>query len=284
MSTTTNVSIIVPCYKQAHYLDQSLQSVLDQSYENWECIIVNDGSPDDTEEVAKRWNEKDSRFKYLKKENGGLSSARNAGIAMANGIYILPLDADDVLHPQILKKLKPLLQDEAIKITSSYTDFFDKSISNKVGQLRPISGNVHDQLHVNQLIATSMYRKSSWEQVGGYDESMKKGFEDWEFWLRLLKDGSSFHIVPEVLFYYRKAKKSMLVNTLANHAIDIKKYIVHKHRDLYIEDFDNYVTVCAHDLKIATQKINRIEKSVAYKLGRVVMKPVDVLGKIFKKS
>ena len=61
------ISVIVPCYNQAQYLDECLQSVLEQTYQNWECIIVNDGSPDNTEEVVKKWTEKDPRFKYLKK-------------------------------------------------------------------------------------------------------------------------------------------------------------------------------------------------------------------------
>ena len=82
------VSIIVPCYNQAQYLPETLQSVLDQTYTNWECIIVNDGSPDATEAVAQEWCEKDHRFIYLKKENGGLSSARNAGLKIAKGDYI----------------------------------------------------------------------------------------------------------------------------------------------------------------------------------------------------
>ena len=89
------ISVIVPCYNQAQYLDECLQSVLDQTYTDWECIIVNDGSPDHTEEIAKKWVEKDTRFIYLSKENGGLSSARNAGIEIAKGEWILPLDADD---------------------------------------------------------------------------------------------------------------------------------------------------------------------------------------------
>ncbi|HAO28647.1 MAG TPA: glycosyltransferase family 2 protein, partial [Chryseobacterium indologenes] len=79
------ISIIVPCYNQAIYLDECLQSVLDQTYGNWECIIVDDGSPDNTKEVTEKWIEKDNRFIYLHKENGGLSSARNAGIEAAKG-------------------------------------------------------------------------------------------------------------------------------------------------------------------------------------------------------
>ena len=97
------ISVIVPCYNQAQYLDECLQSVLEQTYQNWECIIVNDGSPDNTEEVVKKWTEKDPRFKYLKKENGGLSSARNAGIKAAEGEWILPLDADDKIGDRYLE-------------------------------------------------------------------------------------------------------------------------------------------------------------------------------------
>lgn len=86
--TNPLISVIVPCYNQAQYLDECLQSVVEQTYPNWECIIVNDGSPDNTEEIALQWTEKDSRFIYIKKENGGLSSARNAGLEIAKGKWI----------------------------------------------------------------------------------------------------------------------------------------------------------------------------------------------------
>lgn len=90
-------SVIIPCYNQAVFLSDALESVLGQSYRNWEAIVVNDGSPDDTETIARGYMRKDTRIKYVYKENGGLSSARNKGIAMALGEFILPLDADDVI-------------------------------------------------------------------------------------------------------------------------------------------------------------------------------------------
>ena len=71
------ISVIIPAYNAEQFLDETLESVLSQTYENWECIIVNDGSTDNTEEIAKKWCEKDSRFRLTNKENGGLSSARN---------------------------------------------------------------------------------------------------------------------------------------------------------------------------------------------------------------
>jgi glycosyltransferase involved in cell wall biosynthesis len=91
------VSIVVPCYNQAQYLDAALQSVFVQTYANWECIIVNDGSSDTTDEIALDWINKDQRFKYFSKQNEGLGKTRNYGIARSKGLYILPLDSDNQL-------------------------------------------------------------------------------------------------------------------------------------------------------------------------------------------
>ncbi len=154
------VSVIVPCYKQAHFLNESLQSVLDQTYPHWECIIVNDGSPDNTDEIARRWIEKDSRFKYLKKENGGLSSARNEGIAISLGEFILPLDADDILDADYLTKAVPVLeQNPELGIVSCYTRFFKKNIADFFYELKPQGDRTIYLHYVNQLIATSLYQE-----------------------------------------------------------------------------------------------------------------------------
>ena len=84
-----HISIIIPCYNQAHFLDQALQSVLNQTYLNWECLLINDGSTDETEIISNKWIKKDPRFKYFYKENGGLSSARNFGLDNAEGDCIV---------------------------------------------------------------------------------------------------------------------------------------------------------------------------------------------------
>ena len=123
------ISIIVPCYNQAQFLSEALQSLLEQTYTNWECIIVNDGSPDHTEEVAQEWLKKDERFKYIKKENGGLSSARNAGIEIAKGDFILPLDADDkISQDYILLGLKEFEKDSHLKVVYCKAEKFGNEI------------------------------------------------------------------------------------------------------------------------------------------------------------
>ncbi|HQE33873.1 MAG TPA: glycosyltransferase family 2 protein, partial [Flavobacterium alvei] len=85
---TSKVSVIVPCYNQAQYLDESLASIYHQTHTNWECLIVNDGSLDHTEEIAQKWKAKDPRFIYIPKENSGVSNARNLGIEKASGEFI----------------------------------------------------------------------------------------------------------------------------------------------------------------------------------------------------
>lgn len=279
------VSIIVPCYKQAHFLKESLLSVLNQTYVNWECIIVNDGSPDNTEAVAQKWCKKEDRFRYVKKENGGLSSARNAGIKNSHGTLILPLDADDILHEKYLERLVPeLLSNEELAIVTPYSIFFEGSIDNVVNELKPSGDTYPYLLYVNQLVATSLYRKKCWEEVGGYDETMKKGFEDWEFWLAVTKGGWKYKVVEEPLFYYRKAKKSMLVTTIKEDAERVKEYIIHKHRDIYIEDFDNCIKVFTHHLTTSRRKEQRLQQSLEYKVGRLLLKPYRMLLSVLSKK
>ncbi|WP_405210803.1 glycosyltransferase family 2 protein [Dokdonia sp. Asnod2-E02] len=277
------VSIIVPCYNQAHFLNDSLQSVLNQIFDAWECIIVNDGSPDNTEEVAQKWCAKDARFKYIKKTNGGLSSARNAGIAISRGDFILPLDADDLIHSDYLQKLLPVIENnDAIEVVSCYSIFFRNTIDNVVNTRKPTGTTIDALLYENMIMATSLYRKESWNRVGGYDESMKDGFEDWDFWISILKDGAEFKIVPEFLFYYRKAAASMLTNTVANHLESVTKYIYKKHPEVYINKFDTTMDYVFYLIKKHKASEDNLKKSLEYRIGKAVTKPFRFIAKLNK--
>lgn len=276
----TLVSIIVPCYKQAHFLNESLQSVLNQTYTYWECIIVNDGSPDHTETIAKQWCVKDERFKYLYKENGGLSSARNAGITISKGEFILPLDADDILHNSYLEFLVPQLENNTnLVVVSCYSNFFIDNINNIVHKQKPIGTTYHALLYENIMIATSLYRKSSWEAVGGYDEQMKTGFEDWEFWIAITKNGLEFKFVEEFLFYYRRTKNSMLTDTLQNHRITNMEYVFKKHKDLYIKHFDNTLGYMFFLANLYRNSEAKLKMSSEYKIGSLFLKPFKLFNK-----
>lgn len=106
------ISIIVPCYNQATYINRCLESVIIQDFENWECLLINDGSTDETESICLDWTQRDERFKYFFKENGGLSSARNLGMSKAEGNYIFFLDSDDrFAGTSVLEKFNENLED-----------------------------------------------------------------------------------------------------------------------------------------------------------------------------
>jgi glycosyltransferase involved in cell wall biosynthesis len=268
------ISIIVPCYNQAHFLNESLDSVINQSYPNWECIIVNDGSPDNTEEIAKKWCKKDTRFKYLEKKNGGLSSARNAGIKISKGELILPLDADDIIDKNYLTQLVPVLNgDNSLAIASCYSKFFVGTKENIVYESKPIGSTIKNILFENSLIATSLFKKSCWNIVGGYDEQMKHGFEDWEFWVAITKLGYKYKIVEEFLFYYRRTKESMLSDTLKNHRIRNLEYVINKHKDFYKENNENTIKYLFFLIKLYRDSEERLKSSMEYKIGKLCLKP-----------
>lgn len=210
------VSIIIPCYKQAHFLAEAIESALAQDYDNFEVIVVNDGSPDNTSEVAKRY-----PVSLIEQENKGLSAARNAGIKASTGSWILPLDADNKLAPDFLSKT--VGKDD---IVGSWQQHFGTSDY----LFKPISPTIQELLSYNRLDAGSLYRKIIWETIGGYDENMRDGWEDWDFWIRAVVAGFTISIVEEPIFFYRKHEVSM-ASDAASKGEQIITYMFNKYKN-----------------------------------------------------
>lgn len=236
----TTISIIVPCYNQAQYLPDCLQSVVEQTYSHWECIIVNDGSLDNTEAVALEWAAKDNRIKYLKKENGGLCSARNAGISSAEGKWILPLDADDKIGKDYLKFAHDIMisKSEVGLIYANANYFGDRE---EVWALPEY--NLKTLLRANMIYCSAFYKKEDWIRIGGYDTNMKNGWEDWEFWIHLLgTSNKKVYKLEYTGFYYRIKNDSMIYTFVRNDEILLNtiKYVFKKHIDLYLNNFGTY--------------------------------------------
>ncbi len=280
------VSIIVPCNNQAQYLDEALQSLLKQTHTDWECFIVNDGSPDNTAEVARKWIAKDSRFIYLYKENGGVSSARNLGIKNGKGEFILTLDADDRYEVTFLEKaITVLLKNRNVGIVSSWGTYFIGDKQFNVYKLTAKS--VTDFLFHNAAIGTSLFRKTCWDQVDGYDENPENGYEDWEFYIRVCKLGWEVHIIEEALFYYRQhlASRSSFVKLKD---IEVKKYIYLKHKDLYINHYEVLIDRFLITDDAAKVEIYKLKHTIDYKMGSKLLKPLRILkrflkGRVFRK-
>lgn len=267
------VSVIVPCYNHGKYLSEALLSIKNQTFNDWECIIVNDGSMDNTEEISINWVKSDNRFKYINQHNGGLSNARNEGIKKANGVYILTLDADDKFEATFIEKAVGILNDsKEIGIVSCWGIRFNNE--KFYGLFKPIAYDLKDFLFHNAIsCGSALFRKICWSEVFGYDEQMRKGYEDWEFYIRIAKKGWYAKIIEEPLFYYRQHTNSMRVNALKSYDKEIKKYIFNKHKELYTENFE--LTIDYLLSKAELNKKNELKRvnSINYKVGKFILKP-----------
>jgi glycosyltransferase involved in cell wall biosynthesis len=227
-------SIIVPCYNQALYLEEALQSVMNQTYQDWECIIINDGSSDCTEKISQKWIVEDARYSYLIQENKGLSSARNLGIASARGKYVLALDADDYISKDYIEKvIHEFEKDITLKIV--YAKAFKFGAVKCKWKLPEY--DYKNLLNSNMIYCSAVFKKSDWELVGGYDFNLIYGNEDWELWISILKNGGNVKRLDFVGFYYRVKESSMITNLNGIKAEFSKNYISTKHAEIYAKEF-----------------------------------------------
>lgn len=249
------ISIVVPCFNQAEYLFDSIQSVIQQCYPNWECIIVDDGSTDDTEAVARSWCKKDERFRYIHQENSGLSAARNKGIREARGEFILPLDADDKIASQYLEKaLQAFDQNPGLKLVYCRAHKFGEEEG--VWDLPDFS--LFDLAQGNIIFCSSVFRRSDCLNIGGYDPQMRHGLEDWEFHIRLLKDNGAAMRLDYVGFYYRIKESSMITDLDDNKDTEMKDLISIKHADFFVAQVGNFSRLLEKN-KRANRRIKKLQ-------------------------
>lgn len=226
------ISIIIPCYNQAQYLDECLQSVVDQTYQNWECIIVNDGSNDHIEDVAQKWLNTDQRFVYISQRNQGVSAARNKGIEISTGYYILPLDADDKINNDyIALAIQAFAENTNLKLV--YCDA--KKFGNESGHWNLKKFSLLRLSRDNMIFCSAIYKREDWESSGGYDINMKTGLEDWEFWISMLKDGGQVYKLNYIGFFYRVKLSSRQTDLTIEDKIPLFEYIIKKHADFYLK-------------------------------------------------
>jgi glycosyltransferase involved in cell wall biosynthesis len=203
------VSIVIPCYNQACYLEEAVKSVLNSSYKDFEIIIVNDGSSDNTEEVALKLQKEIAGIRYFYQENKGPSSARNLGIKNSEGSIILPLDADDLISPSYIEEAVKVLENQKnVKVVYCEAEMFGE----KIGKWIIPDFSINKLVRRNLIFSTAFYKKSDWERIGGYDEKMTWSLEDWDFWLSMLKDGGEVVRLPMVGFFYRISKNTRTEN------------------------------------------------------------------------
>lgn len=199
------VSVIIPCYNQGKFLAESIGSVLASDYDDLEIIVVDDGSTH-PETVGILDSLDHPRTRLLRRKNGGLAAARNSGIAEAAGRYILPLDADDRINPRYLGAAVAVLEaDPKVGIVYCRAEKFGA----ETGPWRLPPFSPWRMRLGNGIFCSALYRRDDWQVVGGYDETLRRGWEDWDFWLALLELGRRVVCLDQIGFFYRKNQASM---------------------------------------------------------------------------
>jgi len=223
------VSVVIPCFNQGEFVDEAVNSVLQQSFQDVEILIVDDGSTDSFT-ISHLRNYNREKTTVIHTDNQGLSAARNNGIRKAKGEYILPLDSDDKIGATYLEKATAVL-DENSRTGIVYCRARLFGAWNAEWNLPDYS---LDEMLINNIIfCTALFRKSDWEEIGGFDPSMVYGWEDYDFWLSLIERGKEVYRIPEVLFYYRVSADSMVRSVAKEQKVDTFVRIYHKHEKFY---------------------------------------------------
>lgn len=251
------VSIVIPCYNQGKYVQDALNSAINQTYKNIEIICVNDGSNDNSSEIIKNFVDKYKNIIFFDlKENKGLTSARNIAIDASTGEYILPLDADDIIENTYVEKAAAIL-DNNENIGIVYCNARKFGTVNEIWKLPEY--NYDDFLIANCIFSCALFRKSDFIRAGKYKENMENNLEDWDLWLSMIELGLKPYKIPEILFNYRQCENAKTKLALSNPS-------------LFSEIFKNHINLYLNNKalieKIFSNDKTKIKKIAKYKKQR----------------
>ena len=218
------VSVVIPAYNAEDFITETLDSVLSQTYDNIEVLVVDDGSKDKTPQIVQSFAQKDSRITLLQQQNSGVAAARNLGIQKSRGEYVAPLDHDDIWYPEKLEKQVECMLNSDDSVGLIYCWSININEQGEILHLRSqsygcsIEGKVYlPLLYLNFLGNGSvpLIRRSCFEKVGGYNYQLREqnaqGCEDWDMYLRIA-ESYEFRLVPDFLVGYRQVTSSMSCN------------------------------------------------------------------------
>ncbi len=194
------ISVVIPCYNQEKYITECLDSVATQTISDYEVIIVDDGSTDNSAAIISQYISDKDNFRLIRQNNRGVVSARNQAVAAAQGQYIYPLDADDIITPDCLEKLLSAMENRRGDIITNRVMLFGQSH----GEMDLPYPNRQNLINGNCLINASLFRKTDFDRLGGYDSAFVHGQEDYDLWLGMaLRLKLKIYKIPEILYFYR---------------------------------------------------------------------------------
>lgn len=232
-----DVEAVITSFNQGRMIREAVDSLCGQTMPPARIIIVDDGSTDEESIGILKDIEADEKISVpvtvLRQQNGGVSSARNTGIRSAKTTMVLVLDGDDRLTPTYIEQVSTLLRKDASMVAASSWLHTFGALDRVV---RPDGGSIDSFLVRNCCPATHILRRKIWERCGGYDESMRSGFEDWDFFLSMLETvpGAQIGIAKEPLIDYRTTPDSANMKSMGRR-LELMGYLLEKHKESYCE-------------------------------------------------
>lgn len=227
------ISIVIPSYNQGQYLEDAIESAYNQTMPALEIIVVDDGSKDDSLEIAQRYEFREfpmieSPVRVVSQVNKGLASARNTGIMNARGDYILFLDADDILKENAIARVtQEIAQNNPDIVAPSFKEFGNSDREIILGTF-----DMNALKQANRLGYFSTIRRSALLEIGGYNPKMKWGWEDWDLWFDLFKRGKTIAVIQDILVMYRVKDRSM-IHEANEHAVELYDQIKKNHPNIF---------------------------------------------------
>lgn len=259
------VSVIMPTFNRADFIEESLKCLLNQSYIHWECIIIDDGSTDHTKEIVASYVENDNRFSYHYKNNEGAAVARNIAVSFSKGGYILPLDSDDIIHATYIEKgIEVFKKMPHLKLVYGKAEKFGNE--NGAWNVPPFKYSLF--LIYNMVYNSSIFKRSDFDKVGGYTADNK--FEDWDLWLKLINSDKDVYQIQEVMYYYRTHKGDSITTMLDK---DKEMYLCSMN-DLFKNHIDKYFEYIGNpiDIERERRRLNSLVKTADYKAAVRILK------------
>ena len=258
------ISVLIPCFNHGNFVDEAIGSVVAQTYSDWEIIVVDDGSTDPS--TVKRLQALQTpRTTVLRTENRGLPAARNLAARHAAGTLFCSLDADDRLAATWFEKGVSVLDTQP---DVAFVSHWLQAFGDENWTWTPTSCDLPALLARNTVNGAALLRRDAFAAVGGYDESMRDGCEDWDLWLRLVEGGCRGVIIPEILFDYRRSSSSMSRTMTADGAYRRPlQHLVEKHEPFYRSHLIDVMIANAAESLHLQRELSEMQRAHAVELG-----------------
>lgn len=263
------VSFIIPYYNAGNTIQETIDSIFNQSYPHFDVWIVNDGSTDSLSIEKLKDFEGNNRIHILQQENAGPSVARNKAISQTAAEFIVPIDADDVMEPRILEEaISHMEENPKVGVVYGDLQYFEDSHETRMQE----AFSLERQWLMNQVAVTALIRKDVFNECGGYDEHLSPlGLEDWEFWIRVGLSAWEFKKIPHLFFKARSHANSRTFQVANAHAASIKEYVYQKHQESFVKSYD----------ALYYQKKQLLE-TPDYRIGSFLLRPYRWVKRLLK--